>query len=159
MSMTETTRDDRQATIARWTIEAFGQEQAISIEQRALRLLEEAVELAQACGVPVDMAHKLVEYVFSGVSVTVLALAAAAGLSAEAEEVREVERVLSKGTAHFAARNKAKCDAGFYIPPTPMLDALRAAAPEVAREPHDNAAESSREAMAVAPGPDHLRPM
>jgi hypothetical protein len=144
-----TTRDDRQATIATWTTEAFGQEQAISLQQRALRMLEEAVELYQACGAPADMAHRLFDYVFSrpvgdvaqevgGLSVTVLALSAAAGISAEAEEVREVERVLSKGAAHFAARNQVKCDAGLYLAAAgPTLDALRAAAPEVAREPHE----------------------
>ena len=73
------------------------------------------------------MAHKLVTFVFArpagtvgqelgGVAVTVLALAAAAGLSADEEEAREVHRVLSKPLREFSERNANKNAAGFKIP-------------------------------------------
>lgn len=120
------TRDERQATIFEWAKAAFTVEQSTSLPQRGLRLLEEAVEAFQACGGNKDKAHEMIDYVFGrppgelgqelgGVSVCVLALAAAAGLSAETEEQREVTRVLAKPLAEFTARNQAKNDAGFLV--------------------------------------------
>lgn len=111
-----------------WTRQAFGDEQATSLPQRGLRLLEEAIEAAQAAGVERAMALKLVDYVFDrppgvlhqelgGVGVTTLALAAAAGLSADDEEEREVARVLAKPLKHFTERNEAKNAAGFLAIP------------------------------------------
>src|SRR5580704_6605978 len=87
-----TPRDQRQAMIINWARMAFGEAEATGIPQRGLRLLEEAIETFQACGGDEAIAHKLVKYVFErppgqvaqelgGVAVTVLALAAAAGLS------------------------------------------------------------------------------
>lgn len=119
-------RDQRQQMITTWAQAAFGHEEATGIAQRGVRLLEEAVEAFQACGGDEAIAHKLVKYVFDrppgqigqelgGVAVTVLALAAAAGLSADEEECREVHRVLSKPLREFAARNAAKNAAGFKI--------------------------------------------
>lgn len=118
------TRNGRQFAIALWTIECFGEEEATSIPQRALRLLEEAIECAQAAGVDLKMAHKLVDFVYDrpvgeieqeigGVSVTLLALAAAVGTSAEFVEQAEVERVLSKSRDIFTQRNAKKNAAGF----------------------------------------------
>jgi hypothetical protein len=122
-------RDVRQAQIFAWTQRAFSEAQAISLPQRALRLLEEAVEAFQSVGGDPAMAHRLVDYVFSrpigvlhqelgGVSVCVLALAAAAGLSADVEEHREVQRVLSKPISEFTQRNAAKNAAGLLMPAT-----------------------------------------
>lgn len=51
-----------------------------------------------------------------GVAVTVLALAAAAGLSADEEECREVHRVLSKPLREFTERDASKNAAGLKIP-------------------------------------------
>lgn len=120
-------RDIRQVVVSRWAAQAFGVEQATSLPQRGIRLLEEAVEAAQAAGVDRGTARTVLEFVFDrppgqlgqelgGVGVTVLALAQAAGLSAEAEEEREVERVLSKPVAEFAQRNAAKNAAGLVAP-------------------------------------------
>lgn len=121
-----TFRDRRQVLIADWAKAAFGHEEATSIPQRGLRLLEEAIEAFQACGCDEALAHKLVTYVFArpvgeigqelgGVAVTTLALAAAAGLSADEEECREVQRVLSKPLREFTERNASKNAAGFKI--------------------------------------------
>ena len=119
-------RDQRQALIIDWARAAFGEAEATSIPQRGLRLLEEAIEAFQACGGDEAIAHKLVAFVFArppgtvgqelgGVAVTVLALAAAAGLSADEEECREVHRVLSKPIRAFTDRNANKNAAGFKI--------------------------------------------
>ena len=121
------TRDQRQEMVASWAAQAFGRDQATSIPQRGLRLLEEAIEAFQACGCDEAMAHKLVAFVFArppgtvgqelgGVAVTALALAAAAGLSADEEECREIHRVLSKPLREFTERNASKNAAGFKIP-------------------------------------------
>jgi hypothetical protein len=122
----EDTRDSRQRKTAQWCAAAFGADHAASITQRGIRLAEEAIEAAQAAGCDPAMVHKLVDHVYSkppgnlaqeigGIGVTVLALAEAAGLSADSEEACEVSRVLSKPLSHFAARNKAKNDAGFNV--------------------------------------------
>lgn len=117
-------REDRQRTLSEWAQAAFGAQQASSLPQRAVRLLEEALEAYQAAGGDRDMARQLVDFVFGrpvgslhqelgGVGVCVLLLAAAANLSADTEERREIDRVLSKPLAEFTQRNQAKNDAGF----------------------------------------------
>ena len=106
---------------------AFGREEATGLPQRGLRLLEEAIEAFQACGGDEAIAQKLVAFVFArpkgtigqelgGVAVTVLALAAAAGVSADEEECREIHHVLSKPLGEFTQRNADKNAAGFKIP-------------------------------------------
>lgn len=121
-----TARDQRQEWVHNWCVAAFGDDHAKSIEQRGIRLVEEAIEAGQAAGCSAEMIHRLVDYVFArpvgelrqemgGVGVTLLALAQAAGVSADAAELAEFERVLSKPLAHFAARNAAKNAAGFDV--------------------------------------------
>lgn len=117
-------RDFRQATVGNWAVRAFGELEAKSLPQRGIRLLEEAAEAAQSTGVSKDMAIQMIEYVWSrpagalsqemgGVGVTLLALAEAILLSADACESDEVARVLSKPVEHFAQRNATKNEAGF----------------------------------------------
>lgn len=124
------TRDQRQANVFAWTQAAFTVEQATSMPQRGVRLLEEAIEAFQSVGGAPEMAHKLVDYIFArpvgelrqelgGVGVCVLALAAAAGMSADEAERCEVERVLAKPLAHFRDRNAAKNAAGFLATKEP----------------------------------------
>jgi hypothetical protein len=87
-------RKEQQIAIAEWCRRCFGAEQATSIPQRGLRLLEEATEAAQAAGVTEAEAQRVIAYVFSrpvgklsqemgGVGVTSLALCDAAGFYAE----------------------------------------------------------------------------
>lgn len=117
-------RHRRQAIIGNWCCAAFGVAEATSIPQRGIRLLEEAAELAQACGVDREMAHALLDYVWArpvgqikqeagGVGITLLALCSAARLSAEVCEIEEARRVMDKPLEHFARRNAAKNEAGF----------------------------------------------
>jgi NTP pyrophosphatase (non-canonical NTP hydrolase) len=114
--------------VGAWCCNAFDSEHATSLPQRGIRLLEEAVELAQAAGAERAMAHRLVDYVFDrpagkigqeigGVSVTLLALANAAQLSADDEEQLEISRILAKPVEHFTARNQVKNAAGFNTSP------------------------------------------
>jgi hypothetical protein len=117
-------RDSRQQQVHEWCAAAFGADHATSIPHRAIRMCEEAIEACQAAGGARSMVHRLVDYVFDrpagelaqeigGVGITLLTLAQAAGMSADAEEVREFERVLAKPLEHFRERNEAKNDAGF----------------------------------------------
>lgn len=119
-------RDRRQAETHEWCVAAFGDHDARSIPQRGLRLMEEAIETAQACGCDAAILHRLIDHVYArpvgelaqelgGLGVTLLALAEAAGLSADDAELREIERVKAKPLAHFAARNAAKTAAGFHV--------------------------------------------
>jgi len=123
-------RDDRQQRITTWARAAFGEAEATGLAQRGVRLLEEAIEAFQACGGDEETAHKLVAFVFArpsgevgqelgGVAVTVLALAAAANLSADEEECREIHRVLTKPISEFTARNAGKNAAGFKMKDRP----------------------------------------
>lgn len=119
-------RNVRQVAIALWAIECFGEEQARSVPQRALRLTEEAIEAAQAALVDERLVHDLVKYVYGrpvgeisqeigGVGVTLLALAAAVGVSADIVEYAEVERILTKPRDFFTQRNALKNAAGFLV--------------------------------------------
>jgi hypothetical protein len=96
-----TDRSLRQRYVSDWAVEAFGSHNALFVPQRAIRFLEEAIELYQACDGDRAMAHKLLDFIFDrpigtvseglgGVGVTVLGLAQAAGFSADEEEIREV---------------------------------------------------------------------
>lgn len=120
------TRDDRQRFVAYLAREAFGEESAASLPERALRHLEESLELYQAAGGPKDLARALVDRVFSraagaiaqevgGSALTLLALSEAAGLSADEAEAAEVNRVQAVGAAALAARNAEKVEAGFTL--------------------------------------------
>lgn len=119
-------RNHMQKRLREWGAAAFGEAHVSSPPQRAVRFLEEAIELYQSCGADPEMAHKLIDYVFSrpvgelrsefgGVGVTVLMLAEACDLSAAECEAAEMERVLSKGAAHFTERNREKNAAGFDV--------------------------------------------
>lgn len=120
----ERARDARQAQVAEWCVAAFGGDHAASLPQRGLRHAEEAIEAAQAAGTNPDQIHKLVDYIYAkppgdmaqeigGSGLTLLALANAAGISADDAEAAEVARVLSKPLAHFHERNAVKNAAGF----------------------------------------------
>ena len=118
-------RDHRQRVVAEWTLRTFGAE-SMTIEQRTLRFLEEALEVAQ-CFVSKEDAQRLLDYVYTrpvgnpkqeigGVGVTLLVLAEVLGLSASAEEMRESDRVRAIPRDVFRARHNAKAAAGIAVP-------------------------------------------
>ena len=117
----------RQARVNTWVQATFGRSQAGELPERALRVVEEAIELAQALGVPEGQAHRMVCRVFDrpagepgrelgGLGVTLLACAAALGMQADQEEDIEVERVLAIPAEEMRARHAAKIGAGVALP-------------------------------------------
>lgn len=117
-------RPVRQRLITKWAVDSFTEEEALSVEQRGLRLLEEAIELAQVCRVDKSMIHKLVDYVYGrpvgqiqqeigGVGLTLLVLGEVAHVDVDLCEVVEIQRVLIKPKEFFAERNHQKNAAGF----------------------------------------------
>lgn|SRR3990167_6341059 len=113
---------ERQRVVLAFTKRAFGERNALPIE-RARRLLEEALELAQACGVSQAQAFALTDYTFSrpagephqeigGIGLCLLAAAESLGLSAEVETQREIARVLAKSLEHWKTKHDAKAAAG-----------------------------------------------
>ncbi len=103
-------RSTRQRRVHAWCAAAFGLEHATAPQQRAVRFLEEAVELYQALGADRAMAHRLVDFVF----------ARPPGDNADEAEAREIQRILAKPLAYFQARNQSKNAAGFNTLGTPQ---------------------------------------
>lgn len=118
-------RWQRQQRISDWVQRIIAEPaEATSIPQRALRLLEEAIELAQASGLDKEYVKLLCNNIYSrpignivqelgGVSVTLLAMCSAIGYDADAVEALEVQRVLSSPTEKFQKRNVEKNAMGF----------------------------------------------
>lgn len=106
-----------------WGIRCFGASHMSSRYLRALRFVEEAIELAQACGVPESKVVECARLVYSrpsglpyqevgGSMVTLTVLCHALGIDLEDAFQVEVRRCLSKDPTHFAQRNQEKLDSG-----------------------------------------------
>jgi hypothetical protein len=115
-------RDDRQQLVYEWALRCFG-ERSMTLPERAARVLEEAIELAQAEGLSLEACGDLARFVYAkpagdpaqevgGIAVTLLCYCQVKGLSGEAAEVAEIRRVLSKTPEHFAERHAVKRAAG-----------------------------------------------
>lgn len=98
-------------------------ESAIDLKERAMRLLEEATEAAQAAGVQWKQATDLVTFVYSkptgdlrgelgGVATTLMAFCEAAGFQVEDVERDELERALSLPEDHVRKKHQAKVEHG-----------------------------------------------
>lgn len=118
-------RDVRQQQVADWTTRTFGPS-TMQPSERVARFMEEAIELAQACGVQPSLIEKLTAHVYAkpvgepsqemgGVGITLLALAASLGFSAEVAERTEWARVEAIPAEHFRKRHNLKADAGISI--------------------------------------------
>jgi hypothetical protein len=110
-----------------WAVRCFGAEHVSNVPERGLRSLEEQVELAQAVGVPEDLAHLCVTSVYArppgdpqqemgGVLHTAAIMCATMNWDADELHEREVRRVLNKPSKHFTDRNQAKFDLGLKVP-------------------------------------------
>ena len=97
-------RSTKQSRVASWVRSVFSEKESIDIPERALRTAEEALELAQACGVDAATLHRLVDYVMgrpagkpaqeiAGTMVTLYAMAGALGVDADAVFEVELERI------------------------------------------------------------------
>lgn len=113
----------RQSAVTRWTADTFGHDNAHHRGERVARFTEEALELAQAGGFTLEDLMLLAQHVFAkppgtvsqeigGVGVTLLSLAEAHGLDADACEAAEFERVRAIDTATFIVRHNKKAEAG-----------------------------------------------
>jgi hypothetical protein len=107
-----------------WAVACFGLAHVQDRTIRGMRLLEEALEFAQAVNVPMEKCREIADYVYSrpagepsqelgGVAVTMLAAASSIGVHAHDVVQAEVSRVLAKSPEYFAARNQTKVDLGF----------------------------------------------
>lgn len=94
----------KQERIAKWVFSTFGGDVLSNTRERALRLVEEAVELAQALHVSTGDLHRLIDYVYSrpagepaqevaGTMVTLYAVAASLGVDADAAFEVEALRI------------------------------------------------------------------
>lgn len=111
-----------QKNVLRWAIDSFGPI-AANRDERAARLAEEAVEVAQTEGVPKDVILRIVERVYErppgelwqeigGIEITLQALCENVGLSRDECGDREWHRVLSKTKDWWRAKHAAKVAAG-----------------------------------------------
>jgi hypothetical protein len=116
--------DEQQDKLVAWGTACFGADHMSDKKVRALRLLEEAIEFAQAVDVDPRKCSELVDYVYSrpagkptqelgGVGVTWLVAASALSVSAALALETEIARISQKSPAHFAKRNQQKIEAGF----------------------------------------------
>jgi hypothetical protein len=123
-----------------WALRCFGSDHVTNTPERALRCLEEAVELAQALGVPMDTAKLCVDTVYKrpvgdpdqeigGVLHTVAILCEATDRNGAELHEREVRRVLNKPPKDYAARNQEKLDLGLRVPPDRNFESFQVPGP------------------------------
>lgn len=119
-------RDDRQTAMLKWALDAFGGIENFdpcSVQERASRFLEEAIELCQAAGVTRQETNTVADYVYSrpagdafqevGASmVTLNCLAETLQVSVHSAEIAEWQRVQAKNKSHFEQRQRDKLAAG-----------------------------------------------
>lgn len=119
----------RARRVMNWVVRCFGIN-AMGPRERSARFLEEAIELVQASGLERREALELVAYVYSrpvgdlpqevgGVSVSLLGLCAVMNVDADAEEIKELERIESIPSEHFRKRHAVKVEAGVARAPEP----------------------------------------
>jgi NTP pyrophosphatase (non-canonical NTP hydrolase) len=119
---------ERQETIADWVETRIGLMSQADPAERTMRVLEEAVELAQANGIGRREIERLADYVYgrpkgkpgqeiAGVGVTLLALAECLGLDLVDEIDSEIERIHHLPPDHFRKRQQEKADAGIASRP------------------------------------------
>jgi GNAT superfamily N-acetyltransferase len=117
-----TIRAVRAEMVGKWVALCFG-ESAMSPTERARRLLEEAIELAQAEGVTLAETLKMASFVYAkpvgepkqeagGVALCLLGWAYGRGVDLDAIELEEIRRVMAKSPEFFRQRQAVKAEAG-----------------------------------------------
>lgn len=120
-------RRQRQRSVLAWAVRTFG-EVTKSTKERALRLVEEAIEVGQAAGLSRAIVERLVERVYArdpgdlrkelgGVGVTLMAFAESIGESAEELDRDEIERIFGIDPAVFQTKHASKIEAGVAVLP------------------------------------------
>lgn len=116
-------RDRRQVQTLNWARETFGEAKATDPKVRALRFIEEAVELAQTQGLSKAEINKVVREVLvrpvgepaqeiGGVMLSLMALASNLDLSVDGCEFEELHRVLHTDPDVFRGREADKTARG-----------------------------------------------
>lgn len=127
------TISEAKARIGRWVTKCFGADSLSSRHERVLRLLEEALELAQAEKVTEAEVDRLVLRVFSrpvgepqqefsGVILTTLAYSASTGYDILGTAETELDRIEKLPIAHFRHRHESKLDDGTSVVVNPRGD-------------------------------------
>lgn len=112
----------RASDILAWAVATFGPIAAERTE-RGARLVEEAIEAAQACGVSIQQVQRIAERAYSRpvgalnkeigqVGMTLEALAEVSGLDVDQEIEREWQRVQAIPAEHWAKRHAEKVAQG-----------------------------------------------
>lgn len=121
------TKVTNQNDLLQWCIKTFGASTALDLNERAARLVEEAIECAQAAGLSPTTMYIILQRVLSrpagelrqeigGCAFTLATLAEVAGFNAQFELQREFERVNSIDQEFFRAKQAAKVAAGTSTP-------------------------------------------
>lgn len=116
-----------QNNVLDWVRRAFGEHCASDLEERGSRLLEEAIEAAQACDVERDKAHLLVDHIYSrpagelwqeigGTMITIHALAECAELDHRACADIEWKRICELPQDYWDRKHTEKHAAGIAAP-------------------------------------------
>lgn len=111
-----------QVRVSNWIRSNFGSD-AMDLQERATRVLEEAIELAQAEGVRIGDVNLLTAHVYAkpagepsqevgGIGVCLLAWAGATDRELWPLIETEIDRIHTKTADHFRARHQVKVDAG-----------------------------------------------
>ena len=119
-----------QRRVCDWLRERYGIGVLLDRRERAARVLEEAAELAQAEGVDLAQADRILVRAFTrpigepeqegaGVGVTLLAWAAAAEVDLERITRAEVERIEGLSVEHCRRKHAEKAAAGTALAGTP----------------------------------------
>jgi hypothetical protein len=106
-----------------WACRCFGKEHVHDHQVRALRIVEEAIELCQAEGINIEKVRQVTEIVYSrprgdwyqeagGLLMTTAVYVESRGSMMERILLNELSRVLAKPADHFAKRNREKIDLG-----------------------------------------------
>lgn len=114
--------DFRQKAVMAWALDSFGPI-AANRDERAARLVEEAIEVAQAEGLGIEIIRRILDRVYEnppgelfqeigGLALTLDALAENAGLSVTTEAERELARITSKPRDWWQRKHAAKVAAG-----------------------------------------------
>lgn len=112
-------RDSLQTIATAWAYKVFGRKVVDNVNDRALRVVEEAVELAQTCHVPVEQIHRLIDTVYArptggfskevgGVLVTLSVLCSSQRYSMFHCWHSEIERIIGTPDEVFQKRQAEK---------------------------------------------------
>lgn len=154
----------RQRQVLNWAETNFGSI-ARNRDERAARLVEEAIEIAQAENVPLEIVKKISDRVYSrqsgdvrqeigGLAITLDALAENLGIDAQVEAQRELDRILSLPKDWWTRKHAEKVAAGTAdltpspIPQAPGEEGLR----EILAQEYDRDEEPSHEAEMIRKG-------